>query len=70
MVEGGFCRGFCEKWCADRGLLLVNLWWFADRSWCVGWCFSAVENFPLFSSLFSGGVSVVGCWFAVKVLPG
>jgi hypothetical protein len=44
--------GFLRKWCVERGFLLVNLWWVAGRSWCVGWRFSAVENFPLFLVYF------------------
>jgi hypothetical protein len=26
VVDCGFCRGFCEKWCAKRGVLVVSLW--------------------------------------------
>jgi hypothetical protein len=27
VVEGCFCGGFCEKWCEERGFLMVRLWW-------------------------------------------
>jgi hypothetical protein len=29
--EGEFvvvCRGFCKKWGAEHGVLVVSLWWF------------------------------------------
>jgi hypothetical protein len=68
VVEGGFCRGFCEKWCADRGFLLVNLWWFAGRSWCVDGVFQQLKIFHFFKFI-SGRRFRFGCWFVVKVLP-
>jgi hypothetical protein len=46
--SGVFAGGFREKPCAERGFLLVSLWWVAGRSWCVGWRFSGAKNVPLF----------------------
>jgi hypothetical protein len=31
VVDGVFCRGFCEKWCAERGFLMVRLWWMRGK---------------------------------------
>jgi hypothetical protein len=28
-----FCWGFWQKRDAERGLLMVNLWWIAGESW-------------------------------------
>jgi hypothetical protein len=28
-----FCWGFWQKWCVERGFLMVNLWWIAGESW-------------------------------------
>jgi hypothetical protein len=28
-----FCRGFCEKRCAERGFLMVKSWWNAGERW-------------------------------------
>jgi len=33
VVEGVFCWGFCEKWCAERGFLMVKTWWIAGETW-------------------------------------
>jgi hypothetical protein len=48
VVEGCFCRGFCEKLRAERGFLMVNLWWIDGKSWWVEGRFLTSENFPLF----------------------
>jgi hypothetical protein len=70
MVEGGFCMGFCGKWCVERGFLLVNLWWFAGRSWCVDGVFQQLKIFHFFQVYFREAFPLWGCWFVVKVLPG
>jgi hypothetical protein len=33
VVDGRFCRGFCEMWRAERGFLMVNLWWIGGETW-------------------------------------
>jgi hypothetical protein len=47
-----FCWGFWQKLGAERGFLVVKLWWIAGESWCVDGHFSPLENFPLFADLF------------------
>jgi hypothetical protein len=48
VVDGRFCRGFCENMGAERGFLMVIVWWIGGRTWCVDGCFSASKNTPLF----------------------
>jgi hypothetical protein len=48
-----FFRGFWQKRVAERGFLMVNLWWIAGESWCVDGHFSGSKNMPLFPDLFS-----------------
>jgi hypothetical protein len=55
VVEGRFCRGFCEKTVFRCGVFVVKLWWIAGNSWCVDGRFSASKNMPLFLTLFSAG---------------
>jgi hypothetical protein len=33
VVERCFCRVFCEKWGAERGFLMVRLWWIRGETW-------------------------------------
>jgi hypothetical protein len=54
LVEWRFCWGFCKKWLAERGFLLVSLWWIDGELWCVGWRIWEAENMPLFRGLFLG----------------
>jgi hypothetical protein len=44
-----FLRGVLEKMGAERGFLMVNLWWVRGELWSVDDWFLAAENFPLFS---------------------
>jgi hypothetical protein len=54
-----FCWGFWRKRGADRGFLMVNLWWKRGELWLVdGDCLRA-ENFPRITDLF-WGVLVLG----------
>jgi hypothetical protein len=32
-VEGVFAGVFQEKWCAERGFLMVKSWWMCGESW-------------------------------------
>src|ERR1700733_5758511 len=56
VVEWRFCWGFLKKWGAERGFLLVSLWWIDGESWCVDGRILRGEIFPLFQDLFLGGV--------------
>jgi hypothetical protein len=51
----GFCWGFWQKRGAERGFLMVNLWWIAGESWYVDDHFSDSKNMPLFQDLFLRG---------------
>ena len=31
--RGVFAGGFREKWGAERGFLMVNLWWIGGETW-------------------------------------
>jgi hypothetical protein len=66
VVNGCFCRGFCENVVADRGFLMVNFWWVAGERWLENDLNSATKNTPRFSDLFLGfpvlGRSGVGDW--------
>jgi len=33
MENRRFAEGFWQKRCAERGFLMVNLWWIAGESW-------------------------------------
>jgi hypothetical protein len=48
VAEWRFCWGFCRKRRAERGFLLVSLWWIAGELWCVDGVILGVENFPFF----------------------
>jgi hypothetical protein len=37
---------------AERGFLMVNLWWDRGDLWCIGWCFFTLENFSRIADLF------------------
>jgi hypothetical protein len=52
VAEGRFCRGFCEKCGAERGFLMVRLWWIAGETWCENTTFLRSEIMPRFSDLF------------------
>ena len=52
VVEGRFCRGFCENVRFYRGFFVVKLWWIAGGSWCFDGHFFGSENMPTFSTLF------------------
>jgi hypothetical protein len=47
-----FCRGFLKNAGAERGFLMVNLWWNRGDLWCIGWCFSSSEKFSWIPDLF------------------
>jgi hypothetical protein len=51
-VNSGFCWGFWQKRCAERGFLMVNLWWIAGETWCVDGHFSGSKNVPFSQNLF------------------
>jgi hypothetical protein len=53
--SGVFAGGFREKPCAERGFLLVCLWWIAGELWWVDGRILGVKNFSLFRNLFLGG---------------
>jgi hypothetical protein len=55
VVEWCFCWGFSKKWGAERGFLLVSLWWIDGELWCVDGRILGVKIFPLFRDLFLGG---------------
>lgn len=44
VVEGCFCRGFCEKAGAARGVFVVSLWWIVVQTWSVEGAFSTPKN--------------------------
>src|SRR5580692_1061363 len=50
-----FCWGFWQKRGAERGFLMVNLWWIAGENVVLIDTFSASENFPLLLNLFLVG---------------
>jgi hypothetical protein len=52
LVNPGFCWGFWQKRCAERGFLMMKLWWIAGETWCVDGHFSGSENLPLCQDLF------------------
>jgi hypothetical protein len=59
-VEAGFacfCRGFWEKRVAERGFLMVNLWWDRAESWFVDGGFLNVKEMPRIPDLFFGEFS-------------
>jgi hypothetical protein len=31
--SGDFAGGFAKKGCAERGFLMVNLWWIGGETW-------------------------------------
>jgi hypothetical protein len=45
-------QGVFEKRVAERGFLVVNLWWNRGDLWCIGWCFSRLKNTPRIPDLF------------------
>jgi hypothetical protein len=50
--EWRFCRGFCKKWDAGRGFLMVRLWWIGGETWwedALNW---SAKDLPVFSGLF------------------
>jgi hypothetical protein len=65
-----FCWGFLKKRVAERGFLVVNLWWDRGDLWCIGWHFYRLKNFPWIPDLFlsdsrfgNGQRFSVGCSF-------
>jgi hypothetical protein len=52
VVEWCFCRGFCEIWAADDGVLMVSLWWIGGKRWSLSDHLLLAENFPLFELYF------------------
>jgi hypothetical protein len=51
-VDPRFCWGFWQKRGAERGFLMVNLWWIAGGTWCLDGHFSGAENSSLCQDLF------------------
>jgi len=49
-----FCWGFWQKRGAERGFLMVNLWWIAGESWYVDVHFFTVRKFSSFPGFISG----------------
>jgi hypothetical protein len=47
-----FCWGFWQKRGAERGFLMVNLWWFAGESWHVDGHFSGSKIFHFSRNYF------------------
>ena len=47
-----FLQGFWEKRVAERGLLMVNLWWNAGERWCSDGRFLVAKNMPPILDLF------------------
>jgi hypothetical protein len=45
---------FSRKRGAERGFLMVNLWWIRGELWSVDARFPEAKNMPQFLSLFSG----------------
>jgi hypothetical protein len=56
-----FCGGFCGNEVADRGFLMVNLWWNAGERWLENDHNSNAKNMPHFLDLFFG-FSRFGNW--------
>jgi hypothetical protein len=54
VVEGRFCRGFCKKRCAERGFLLVKLWWIRGGLRRLSDRFSETKNTPVSPNIFRG----------------
>jgi hypothetical protein len=54
VVEWCFCGGFCEKRCAERGFLLVSLWWIDGELWCVDGRILGRDFFHFFEIYFCG----------------
>jgi hypothetical protein len=52
--EWRFCRGFCKKWGARRGFLMVRLWWIGGETWWEDALILDAENLSVFSGLFFG----------------
>jgi hypothetical protein len=48
VVEGRFCRGFCENVRFFAWFFVVKLWWIAGESWCVDGHFFGSKNLPTF----------------------
>jgi hypothetical protein len=48
VVEGGFCWGFCELCCAERGFFVVRLWWICGENVAGSDTKLIAQNFPLF----------------------
>jgi hypothetical protein len=49
---GCFCRGFCEKWGAERGFLMVKTWWMCGETWWENALRLGAKNMPRLSNLF------------------
>jgi hypothetical protein len=47
-----FLLGFLAKRVAERGFLMVNLWWNAGETWCFDGRFLGAKNMPLILDLF------------------
>jgi hypothetical protein len=63
-----FCRGFWRKWVAERGFLMVNLWWIRGESWLVDGGFLRTKNMPRISDLFFGDSDsgIIGAGFGAQ----
>jgi hypothetical protein len=48
VVEGRFCWGFREFWCAERGFLMVRLWWICGENVAGNDGKLTAQDFPLF----------------------
>jgi hypothetical protein len=50
--KGGFCRGFLKKRGAERGFLMVRMWFFCGETWWVDGHYFGVKNLPLSKIFF------------------
>jgi hypothetical protein len=51
--RGVFAGGFREKWGAERGFLMVRLWWIRGETWLQNALRLSAKNMPRWSNLFS-----------------
>jgi hypothetical protein len=57
--KGRFCWGFWKNQSAERGFLMVRLWFFGGKSWCVDGHFFGAKKHATFLNYFFRGVP---CW--------
>jgi hypothetical protein len=48
VVEACFYWGFSKNMGAERGVLMVELWWMRGNLWCFGWWVSGDEKYAKF----------------------